>query len=161
MQMKIIGAEFFSELEKQAAAAPRKRAHHNLHQSLDEAIHRLCIAADPATYIRPHRHARAGGWELLVILKGAADVLVFDNDGVLKARVELSAAGATRAIEIDENTFHGFIPQAQGSIVLEVKQGPYVPTPEKDFAPWAPAEGSADAARFLAKIRPARPGCKV
>ena len=159
--MKIIGKEFFGELEKKAVESPRKRAHFNLHKSLDEEIHRLCVAADPSTYIRPHRHSRPDAWELLVILKGAADVLIFDNDGTVKERVTIAVSGETRAIELDENTFHGFIPHEKGSIILEVKKGPYLPTPESDFAPWAPAEGSENAPEFLAKIKKAMPGTKL
>lgn len=159
--MRIVGKEFFGELEKKAVDSPRKRAHFNFHQSLEEEIHRLCVAADPSTYIRPHRHSRIGAWELLVILKGAADVLVFDNDGIVKERVTISVAGETRAIELDENTFHGFIPHEGGSVILEVKKGPYVPTPESDFAPWAPAEGSDNAQEFLAKLKKATKGTKL
>jgi len=159
--MKIIGKEFFDELSGKAVAAPRKRAHFNLHKSLEEDIHRLCIAADPETYIRPHRHSRKDGWELLVILKGTADVLIFEDDGTLKNRVVLSDSGEARAIEIDENTFHGFIPHEKGSVVLEIKKGPYVPTPEIDFGSWSPAEGSSEASRFLSRLKKLRPGEKV
>ena len=159
--MKIIGKDFFDELSEKAVAAPRKRAHFNLHKSLEEDIHRLCIAADPETYIRPHRHSRKDAWELLVILKGTADVLIFENDGTLKERVVLSDSSETRAIEIDENTFHGFIPHEKGSIVLEVKKGPYLPTSEVDFGSWSPAEGSEKALQFLSRLKNLKPGEKA
>ncbi len=157
--MKTIGREFLAELSEKAAASPRRRANFNLHKSLDEGIHRLCVAAMPDTYIRPHRHSDK--WELLVILKGAADVLIFEDDGTLKGRVTISEAGGDRAIEIDEGVFHGFIPHDGGSVILEVKRGPYVPISEADFGPWSPAEGDAKAQRFLAALKALKPGGKA
>ncbi|OGV58744.1 MAG: hypothetical protein A2X49_00430 [Lentisphaerae bacterium GWF2_52_8] len=159
--MKTLGKEFFAELSAKATAAPRKRAHFNLHKSVEEDFHRLCIAAEPDTYIRPHRHSRKEAWELLVILKGTADVLIFDDNGTLKERVTLSESGAERAIEIDQNTFHGFIPHEKGSIVLEVKRGPYLPTQELDFGAWSPPEGDEKVPQFLARLKTLRVGEKL
>ena len=38
------------------------------------------------------------------------------------------------------------------TVVFEVKPGPYQPTSDKDFAPWAPAEGGPDAPAYLADL---------
>ena len=159
--MKIMNGDFFTELKKKAVEAPRKRANFNLHKSLEDDIHKLFVAAEPETYIRPHRHSRKDAAELLIILKGTADVLIFENDGTLKERIAISESGETKAIEIDENVFHGFIPHAGGSVILEVKKGPYVPTPENDFVSWAPAVGSEKVPEFLALMKKLKPGEKI
>ena len=77
--MKIIDAAKMAELTKLAEESPRRRTHFNLHESLDEGIHRLCIAAEPDTVIHPHRHKDK--WELFFLLKGAADVYTYDDSG--------------------------------------------------------------------------------
>jgi len=155
--MKLLDDKFFDGLSAKAAESARKRAHFNLHETLEEDIHRLCVAADPATYVRPHRHARK--WELLIILKGSASVLMFDNNGVLFERVELSAgADGAKAVEIDADVLHCFVSNAKGTVVLEVKHGPYVPIAESDFAGWAPPEGSPAAVDTLNWMRSAQKG---
>jgi len=159
--MKTIGHELLGELAAKAEASPRRRAHFNLHESLSDDIHRLCIAAAPDTYIRPHRHSLPGRWELLAVLSGSATVFAFAADGVVADRVELGPDGGARALELEENLFHCFVANGEGTAVLEVKRGPYVPTPESDFAPWAPPEGDAAALAFLERLRTAKPGDNV
>ena len=78
--MKIIDAEKMAELTLLAQASPRKRSHFNLHESLEEGIHRLCIAAEPDTVIHPHRHRDK--WELLFVLKGVIDTYIYDRFGM-------------------------------------------------------------------------------
>jgi cupin fold WbuC family metalloprotein len=158
--MKIVGKKLFEELTTKASGSPRRRAHYNMHESTDEPIHRLCISAETDTYIRPHRHSAKGKWEFLFILKGAISVLLFDDGGVVKERLELEPAGDVCALEIPENTFHCFISQKPGTVAAEVKSGPYVPTPESDFGSWAPPEGDERVPEFLEKLRNVKPGDK-
>ncbi len=159
--MTVIDQGFMSELAAKAAAAPRRRAHFNLHQSLDEDIHRLVMAAQPDSYFRPHRHSKAGKSELLFCLHGAVSMLVFSPQGVLLARHELSPGGAVAAVELEENTFHSLVVASPDTVMMEIKHGPYEPTPEADFGTWAPAEGSPGAAEFLEWMRGAKPGDKA
>ena len=91
----------------------------------------------------------------------AAVALLEDADGVVADRVELGPDGGARALELEENLFHCFVANGEGTAVLEVKRGPYVPTPESDFAPWAPPEGDAAALAFLERLRTAKPGDNV
>jgi hypothetical protein len=39
-----------------------------------------------------------------------------------------------------------------GSVVYEIKEGPFVPHTEANSAPWAPREGSPEARDFLTRI---------
>jgi cupin fold WbuC family metalloprotein len=159
--VEILGNELFEELTSRAVASPRKRAHHNMHKNVGEPIHRLCIAAEPETYICPHRHSGSYKWELLTVLKGFATVFTYSEDGTVISRTVLDAGEAARGIEIDENVFHNFISEETGTVVLEVKSGPYIPTPEKDFASWAPGEGDNDVPVFMEKLKKAGPGSEI
>ena len=51
--------------------------------------------------------------------------------------------------EIPERTFHTLIALDPGSVVYEIKDGPYNPIDDKNFAPWAPKEGEPGAREYL------------
>ncbi len=140
--MKRIDQTLLTALSTQAATSPRKRAHHNLHPQLDDPIQRLCIAMEPGTYVRPHRHMQPETWEILLILSGAVTLLIFDYSGKVLERIELAAGGEVTAVEIPANTWHAVASLKAGTVVFEVKQGPYAPISEVNYAPWSPAEGT-------------------
>ncbi len=144
--MKRIDTAALRMLAAEAAASPRRRKNLNLHETLDDPIQRLCNAFEPGTYLRPHRHG--GVWELFTLLTGRAAVLTFDDTGRVTERVELGA-DANYVVEIPSATWHSLISFAPGTVLFEVKRGPYRPTGEHDFAPWAPKEGDARAATFV------------
>lgn len=139
--MKRIDHQLLTVLSTQATASPRKRAHHNLHPQLDDHVQRLCIAMEPGTYVRPHRHMQPETWEILLILSGAVALLIFDDSGRALERIELAAGGEVSAVEIPANTWHAVASLKAGTVVFEVKQGPYAPITEANFAPWSPADG--------------------
>ena len=52
-------------------------------------------------------------------------------------------------VEIPPATYHTIVALEVGTVVYEVKDGPYDVTNDKGFATWAPQEGSSDGAEFL------------
>ncbi len=136
-------------LQQQAKESPRRRAHRNIHGDLDEPVQRLLIAIEPDSYVRPHRHLEVAKWELFLVLKGRIAVLIFDNDGRIEQRVVLSPQGGQVGLEIPPGVWHGVVALESGSVFLEVKPGPYTPLIDRDFAAWAPHEGSAACVQFL------------
>jgi cupin fold WbuC family metalloprotein len=119
------------------------------------------MGTEPGTYIRPHRHLAGDKWELFTILRGKVAVLVFDDDCVVSKRVELTAGGDTCVIEIPSSSFHAFASLQSGSIVMEVKKGPYMRPGEGDWMPGTPAEGEAGAVELEKWYRSARSGDKL
>jgi cupin fold WbuC family metalloprotein len=161
--MKQIDATILDSLTKQATGSVRKRAHHNLHARLDDPVQRLCVAIEPATYIRPHRHAEPATSEVFLLLRGSAALLFFDDSGAVTERAVLSATGPVFAAEIPAGTWHTIASLESGTIFFEVKQGPYTPPQDANVAGWAPPEGSPAAARFVewychAKVGDGAPG---
>ncbi len=138
--LTIIGSEALDDLVRKARASPRRRMNLNLHAAPSDPIQRLLNAAEPGTYVRPHRHA-AGRQELTLVLRGAADVLLFADDGALAERVPLASDGAL--VEIPGGCWHAAVVRSPGTILMEVKPGPYDPATDKEFAAWAPQEGEA------------------
>lgn len=156
--MKLIDDALLRELTAKAAASPRQRAHHNLHPRLDDPVQRLCIAIEPGTYIRPHRHADPPTWEIFLLLRGAAVVLFFDDIGRVVARMEVAASGPVRGLEIPPDTWHTITSIEPETVFFEVKKGPYVQPKDNNIAAWAPAEGAPDVMKFLEWYKDAKTG---
>jgi cupin fold WbuC family metalloprotein len=153
-----IDDELFTDLLHKAAEAPRRRAHHIFHLSHDEPVQRLCIALKHGTYVRPHCHRISGKWELLLVLRGTVDLLLFDNAGNVTERRSMSAGGGLSAVELTSDTWHSVITTGEDAVIMEVKQGPFAPTAPEEFAAWAPPEGNDAVEAYLEWSATAQPG---
>jgi cupin fold WbuC family metalloprotein len=154
--MKVITSVLIDELIARAAASDRRRTNHNVHESPSDSIQRMFVAAMQGSYFRPHRHAVK--WEFAVVIRGRFDVLLFDDTGCVTRKVSVGPGAEAVGFEIPPDTWHSWIPLADGSVFVEVKQGPYDTRTAVDFAVWAPAEGAADVGRYVEMLRNTRAG---
>ena len=154
--MKLISHGLLDELAARAAASPRARAHHNIHESPADLVQRFFVVAQRNTYFRPHRHLTKS--ELAMVLRGRVHVLIFDETGTVTARHSVGEHTNSMGYETPTGTWHTLIADTDGSAFFEVKQGPYDPATAAEFATWAPAEGDAAAPQFLEWLRTAQPG---
>lgn len=152
---KTIAAADLRALSATAAALPRLRKNLNLHPTLEDPVQRLFNALAPGTYVRPHRHA---AWELMLAVRGAFSILIFDDAGRVAERIELSATQGALALEIPAQTWHAAVVMVPDTVMFEVKPGPYRAVAEQDCAAWAPAEGTAAADLLERWYRTARAG---
>jgi cupin fold WbuC family metalloprotein len=150
--MKIIHQDKLLQLSCEAAAAPRLRKNLNLHDDYADPCQRLLNALEPGTYIRPHRHLSPAKAECFLAVRGRMTLLVFDDDGAIECVVPFGEGSDIVVIELPPGAWHTLIPVVAGSVFFETKPGPYEPLSDKDFAPWAPAEGSAEASTYLAGL---------
>lgn len=139
----------FAKLLSQAHESPRKRSHLNLHNELDEPVQRLCIGLVKGTYVRPHHHPKSNKWELMLALRGSVVLVIFDQGGKVDERIVLGAGDSTCGIEMKPNTWHTVFPLTDDAVIFEVKEGPYTPAEQSDFASWAPEEGRESVLEFL------------
>lgn len=144
-----IEQSFIENLILRAKNSPRKRQHYNLHKSYDEYLQRFLNAVEPGSYIRPHRHITAGKTEIFIAFTGRFLVLIFDSKGNLTDHQILSPAKSPYAVEIAPDTFHTVCSLESGSVAFEIKDGPFDPAAAKDFASWAPEEGTPEALQYL------------
>ena len=154
--MKLIDKALVAQLHQTATATPRLRTHHNLHPTHEDPIQRMCMAMEPRTYVRPHRHPEK--WELLLIVSGDMRVLHFDDAGRVRSVTRLTVGGETAGLETPANTWHGIATLAPATVVFECKHGPFIPTAERDFVAWAPPEGHDRCAEFEAWFQHAKVG---
>ena len=156
--MHQLDQHLFSDLLEQAKNSERKRSHYCLHPSHDDKVQRMCIGLIKGTYVRPHHHPQSNKWELVVALKGSIVFVLFDDKGTITDKLYLSPEQPISGLEIDNSTWHAIYPVTDVAIILEIKEGPYTPASESDFATWAPAEGCAEANSFLQWVERANIG---
>lgn len=160
-KLKFYDAATLDALSAEAARAPRLRKNLNVHPVLEDPIQRLFNAMEPGTYTRPHRHARDCGWELMLVARGAFAVLFFDAEGRVLSRVELRASDGDGAVEVPAHAWHCAVSLKPGTIMFEIKPGPYSALEDKDFAAWAPPEGDARAPAWVRWFETAQRGDRM
>jgi cupin fold WbuC family metalloprotein len=149
--VKLISAGLFETVADLAAASPRRRRNHNFHESAEENPHRFLNVLLRGTYIRPHRHSAPPKSETFLVLEGVAEAILFDDSGAITARHRLgveTAGGRVWGIDLPPGVWHTVLPRTDRAVCFEVKPGPWVPANDKEFAPWAPVEGSAEATEY-------------
>lgn len=157
-KITVIGKRILTALSDTAKSVPRLRKNYNIHPGLEDPVQRLYNAMEPGTYVRPHRHQGAGRWEFFQIVSGSAAAMTFDAHGTVLEKVQLSARGPDYAVEIPADTWHTIVSLEHETVLFEVKQGPYQAVTDKDFAPWAPAEGEPGVTAFIQWLKHANPG---
>lgn len=122
------------------------------HKSCDDSLQRMLNALQPGSYIPPHRHGSPPKAESIVVLKGAICYVGFSESGVIDTVLFAGSECPFLGIDIDANVYHTFFAIKPDTVLFEAKPGPYDEATDKQFAPWAPAEGSVDSREFLAKL---------
>lgn len=148
---------YLQELSARAALAPRLRQHANLHCSYDEPCQRLFNAIEMDSYIRPHRHKNDPKTETLLAVRGALTLMLFDDSGGVIQAVRFGVDGVSGdgvfAVELQPGAWHTVLAEESGSVLFEVKAGPFDPQLAKEFAPWAPDEGDPAVPDYMSHLR--------
>ncbi len=154
--MKIFSAAQLNALVTQAEGSGRLRQHQNIHKAFDEPCQRLFNAIEPGSYIRPHRHASVPRDELLVAIRGLMALVTFDDEGkvqqVVRFGSEKYGPDLAVGVELSPQTWHTVVALVPGSVLLEVKAGPFDPAQPKNLADWAPDEGSERVTEYLNEL---------
>jgi cupin fold WbuC family metalloprotein len=122
--MKIIDEQLMNSVTEQAKESPRMRMNYNFHQSLDDKCHRFLNALEPDTVVPIHHHVTKD--ETFVLLRGKVCVSTYNDDGEVIEQVVLSHENGRYGVDIPKNTWHGVECLESGSVIFEVKEGPFV-----------------------------------
>lgn len=150
--LKIVSKELLDELSKKAMNSPRKRLNQNFHDDLADPINRMLNAFEPGTYIQPHKHENPDKREVFIVLRGSLVVVFFDNSGTPIDFILLDPKKGNFAVEIPVGAWHSLFALESGTVVYEVKDGPYFPISDKNFASWAPKEDDANTEEYLKNL---------
>jgi cupin fold WbuC family metalloprotein len=134
-----------------ARSSPRLRKNYNFHASHTDPTHRFLNAWLRGTYAAPHRHRDPPKPESFVMLRGELACFVFDDDGNVRERYVLGRNGLL-GVDLPPGVWHTLAPVTDVAVCFEVKPGPWDPATDKEFAPFAPREGEAGAAEYLARL---------
>ena len=148
---RLITEELIDGLIRKSAESPRKRVSFNLHRSFDDLVQRVINALQPGTYVRPHRHITMQKTESFVALRGSVGAILFDDAGNIVSSHRLEVGKGTAGIDFEPNQWHTLVALEPGTVCFEVKTGPYRVNTDKDFALWAPEEGSPECDEIVNK----------
>jgi cupin fold WbuC family metalloprotein len=154
--VQIIDEDLFHQVAERAQASARRRMNHNFHGSAEDNPHRFLNVLLRGTYIRPHRHLTPPKSEAFLVLEGVAEVIVFTEEGAIRARYRLGG-GKVWGVDLAPGVWHTVVAVSERVVCYEVKPGPWEAATDKEFAEWAPAESDPAAQEFLAKISFAGP----
>ena len=123
--MKITQA-LLDNLTEQAKASPRLRMNYDLRNSDADLSQRMLNAIEPGSPLPIHRHQKTS--ETVVCLRGRLVEEYYDElDRICTERIELSPNGPVAALNIPAGQWHTIKALVSGSVILEVKDGPYEP----------------------------------
>lgn len=129
--MKITQA-ILDSLTEQAKASPRLRMNLDLRNSPEDGSQRMLNAIEPGSPLPIHRHRKSS--ETVVCLRGRLVEEFYDNlEMICTESIELSPNGQVVALNIPIGQWHTARALESGTVILEMKDGPYEPTGAEDI----------------------------
>ena len=129
--MKITQA-LLEDLTAQAKASPRLRMNYDLRNTPEDGSQRMLNAIEPGSPLPIHRHRHSS--ETVVILRGRLVEEFYDE---LERRcmdaIELRPDGPVVALNIPIGQWHTVHALESGTVIMEVKDGPYEPIGPEDI----------------------------
>lgn len=129
--MTILDEQLIDGVTEKAKQSPRLRMNYNLHLSLEDKAHRLFNAMEPGTPVPIHRHRESA--ETMILIRGRIKVLVYNDDATLKDTIELSQDSDRFGIHLEKGEWHTVEVLESGTVMFEVKDGPYMPPSPEDI----------------------------
>ena len=129
--MKITQA-ILDKLTEEAKASERLRMNLDLRDSAEDGSQRMLNAIEPGSPLPIHRHQKTS--ETVVCLRGRLVEEFYDDlERICTERIELSPGGPIVALNIPAGQWHTVRALESGTVILEVKDGPYEPLSPKDI----------------------------
>ncbi len=113
-----------------AKESPRLRMNYNLHERLDARAQRLFNALEPGTELPVHRHRHTA--ETYILVRGRLDVIFYNDKKEVTARFGLDPRAGRYGVHIPAGQWHTLEVLESGTVIFEVKDGPYAPLSPED-----------------------------
>ena len=128
--MKIDNA-LLDSLAEQAKVSPRLRMNYDLRNSSADTSQRMLNAIEPGSVVPIHRHMSTS--ETVVCLRGSLVEEFFSDSGEVVDSLEVAAGSDCCALNIPAGIWHTLRSLESGTVILEVKDGGYVPIMDEDI----------------------------
>ncbi len=129
--MKITKA-LLDDLTALAKASPRLRMNYDLRNGAGDSSQRMLNAIEPGSPLPIHRHRSTS--ETVVCLRGRLVEEYYDElERICTEAIELSPGGPVVALNIPAGQWHTVRVLESGTVIMEVKDGPYEPLGEEDI----------------------------
>lgn len=129
--MKITQA-VLDKLTAEAKASPRLRMNLDFRNSSEDQSQRMLNAIELGSVIPIHRHQKTS--ETVVCLRGRLVEEFYDElERICTEAIELSPNGPVVALNIPAGQWHTVRALESGTVIMEVKDGPYEPIQDVDI----------------------------
>jgi cupin fold WbuC family metalloprotein len=128
--MKIIDRDLLDAVSEKAVESPRLRMNYNFHESIDSKAQKLLNALEPGTELPIHRHLHTS--ETYILLRGRLRVLLYNEAKELIDSIELNPQLDKFGVDILAGQWHSLEVLESGTVIFEVKDGPYTPLTAED-----------------------------
>ena len=127
----LIDDHLLDEVTERAMASERLRMNYNLHDSLEAKAQRLLNALEPGTLLPIHRHRHTA--ETYIVLRGAIKVLLYDDTRMITSEFMVKPHEGSYGVHIPAGQWHTLEVLESGTVIFEVKDGPYMPLGPEDI----------------------------
>jgi cupin fold WbuC family metalloprotein len=152
LELTVISESLLAEAISHARTSPRRRIILPFHKRPEDPLHRMLNAVQVDSYVRPHRHLDPPKSEAFIVLRGALVFFTFEDDGRLRDSIRLAAGSERFGVDLAPGIYHSFAALEPDTVIYEVKNGPYEAANDKSFAPFAPEEGTPEAADYVRSL---------
>ena len=129
--MQRIDTNLLNGVTAQAKESPRLRMNYNFHASLEAKAQRLLNALEPGTVLPGHRHPHTA--ETYLLLRGKIRVMFYNEAKEETESTVLDPLTGDYGVHIPAGQWHTLEVLESGSVLFEVKDGPYTPLGEDDL----------------------------
>ena len=126
----ILDDKLLDGVTEKAKKSERLRMNFNLHESLDAKAQRLFNALEPGTILPIHRHRNTA--ETYILLRGRMNVIFYNEDGSISEKKEINPLKGIYGAQIEKGQWHTLEVLESGTVLFEVKDGPYIPFQPED-----------------------------
>lgn len=127
----IIDKDLLDSVSEKAVDSPRLRMNYNFHEAMDAKAQKLLNALEPGTELPIHRHLHTT--ETYILLRGKIRVLFYNESKELVESIELNPLDYKYGVDIPAGQWHTLEVLESGTVIFEVKDGPYTPLTAEDI----------------------------
>ena len=127
----LIDKNLLDKVTTEAKANARLRMNYNFHETLDAPAQRLLNALEPGTVLPIHCHRHTA--ETYVLLRGRLNILFYNEQKQITERYELDPQKGEYGVNIPRGQWHTIEVLCSGTVIFEVKDGPYSPLAPDDI----------------------------